>query len=324
MLFFAMHPSFASPILTTESAAGFEGSMVSIWVNYAVGDTEPQKPVAIKFTLNFDKALVEAGMPIDGVGLAGDHVQFSRVNNSSGKIDVIIVPAAGKKPLSNSQILQIPFHLKSAGGTQIGNTAISPLTFSAIEMTDEALITAGTPGVGEIRITWLDSDRDGVPDYRDVFPSNPNESVDTDGDGIGNNTDGDDDNDGMSDAYELTNGLDSLNRNDASGDKDNDGLTNLYEYQIGTLANNPDTDGDGMPDGWEVKFGLNPRRAVDAVEDPDIDGLTNLQEYQRHTDPHNPDTDGDGVKDGDEVVAGTDPNLNIPALMVIIQQLLLN
>ncbi len=64
-----------------------------------------------------------------------------------------------------------------------------------------------------------DSDGDGVVDSNDAFPTDPNESVDTDGDGIGNNADADDDGDGMPDSYEIANGLNSL-VNDASGDID--------------------------------------------------------------------------------------------------------
>ena len=45
-----------------------------------------------------------------------------------------------------------------------------------------------------------DDDNDGVSNSNDVFPQDPGESVDTDGDGIGNNADTDDDNDGVSDA----------------------------------------------------------------------------------------------------------------------------
>ena len=37
------------------------------------------------------------------------------------------------------------------------------------------------------------------PDAVDAFPLDPNETVDTDGDGIGNNTDPDDDGDGVND-----------------------------------------------------------------------------------------------------------------------------
>jgi hypothetical protein len=41
-----------------------------------------------------------------------------------------------------------------------------------------------------------------VADSADAFPLNPGESVDTDGDGIGNNADTDDDADGIPDAQD--------------------------------------------------------------------------------------------------------------------------
>ena len=44
-----------------------------------------------------------------------------------------------------------------------------------------------------------DDDNDGVANANDAFPQDPDESVDTDGDGTGNNADTDDDNDGVSD-----------------------------------------------------------------------------------------------------------------------------
>jgi len=56
-----------------------------------------------------------------------------------------------------------------------------------------------------------DSDDDGVLDGDDAFPLDPSESVDTDGDGIGNNADLDDDNDGYSDVEEIAAGTDPLN-----------------------------------------------------------------------------------------------------------------
>ncbi|WP_206485604.1 M12 family metallo-peptidase [Thalassotalea sp. G2M2-11] len=57
-----------------------------------------------------------------------------------------------------------------------------------------------------------DSDGDGVLDSEDAFPLDASESVDTDGDGIGNNADTDDDGDGVpdsSDAYPLDSSLSS-------------------------------------------------------------------------------------------------------------------
>ncbi|GAA3928632.1 PKD domain-containing protein [Litoribacillus peritrichatus] len=45
----------------------------------------------------------------------------------------------------------------------------------------------------------LDTDNDGVPDNQDAFPEDPNETQDSDQDGIGNNADTDDDNDDIAD-----------------------------------------------------------------------------------------------------------------------------
>ncbi|MGD9081295.1 MAG: fibronectin type III domain-containing protein [Desulfobacterales bacterium] len=82
-------------------------------------------------------------------------------------------------------------------------------------------------------VPYSDTDGDGVPDYQDAFPSNPAETVDTDGDGIGNNADTDDDGDGMPDTWENQYGFDPL-KDDASEDEDGDGLSNLDEYLAGT------------------------------------------------------------------------------------------
>ncbi len=76
----------------------------------------------------------------------------------------------------------------------------------------------------------VDSDSDGVSDPSDAFPNDPTETLDTDGDGIGNNADTDDDADGIPDTFENANGLNPL-VDDASEDPDGDGLTNLEEFE---------------------------------------------------------------------------------------------
>jgi hypothetical protein len=144
----------------------------------------------------------------------------------------------------------------------------------------------------------------------------------------------DSDGDGMTDEYEVANGLDP-EVNDAAGDKDGDGLTNLFEFLHGLQANNPDTDGDFLNDGAEIALGtdpLNPDTDGDGIVDgrdpnplqndsdidgdgipdqfdPDMDndGLSNDQEIALGTDPRKFDTDGDGWPDGLEVEAGSDP-----------------
>jgi M6 family metalloprotease-like protein len=57
--------------------------------------------------------------------------------------------------------------------------------------------------------------------------------TDTDSDGLCDGIDLDDDGDGLPDTWELSNGLDSLDPNDATDDPDGDGFTNMQEYERG-------------------------------------------------------------------------------------------
>ena len=111
----------------------------------------------------------------------------------------------------------------------------------------------------------------------------------------------DNDNDGMSDYWEYSYGLDFNNPNDASMDEDFDGLTNQQEFTLGTDPQSEDTDNDGLADGWEVAFNYNPLTdSGEATLDEDSDGLTNLQEFTLGTDPQLADTDQDGVIDSED------------------------
>ena len=60
------------------------------------------------------------------------------------------------------------------------------------------------------------------------LPQDPTETVDTDGDGIGDNTDTDDDGDGIEDAIETEKGTDQRS------DTDEDGLNDFTEEELGT------------------------------------------------------------------------------------------
>jgi len=92
-----------------------------------------------------------------------------------------------------------------------------------------------------------DDDGDGVPDADDAFPLDATETVDTDGDGIGNNADTDDDGDGVSDADDAF-PLDATETVDTDGDG---------------VGNNADTDddGDGVSDDDDA-FPLDSSRSV--------------------------------------------------------------
>jgi hypothetical protein len=93
-----------------------------------------------------------------------------------------------------------------------------------------------------------DDDGDGVDDTADVFPLDPTEYVDSDGDNIGDTADADDDNDGVADAAD-------------------DFPLDPTEYV--------DTDGDGIGDAADA-FPLDPTAYVDS----DGDGVVDIAAFE--------------------------------------------
>ena len=132
-------------------------------------------------------------------------------------------------------------------------------------------------------------------------------------------------------------------------DTDGDGLTDSFELLNGLNPNNPDTDGDGLFDGEEVllygtnatKISTYPVVGTDPVyvswiqnnsslvsgdmgtaikvlglkngnifRDRDSDGISDIVEYQNGYDYTKPDTDTDGMDDGFEIVRNQNP-LNV-------------
>ena len=146
----------------------------------------------------------------------------------------------------------------------------------------------------EGRSLSTDSDRDGVPDFRDLdsegdgifdnieagdvnYATPP---VDSDGDGIPDFRDLDSDGNGVLDAIEGGGDIDGDGRlNSADLDNDGDGL--LDREEVGPTPSAPrDTDSDGIPDMNEV--------------DSDNDTISDAEEDLF-------DTDADGVRDGIDI-----------------------
>ena len=157
---------------------------------------------------------------------------------------------------------------------------------------NESLDTDGD-GIGNNEDT--DDDGDGVSDEEDAFPLDPAETLDSDGDGVGNNADSDDDNDGVSDGEDAF-PLDP----DESLDTDGDGV-----------GNNADTDddGDGIPDD-EDALPLNPDESVDTDgdgigntidTDDDNDGIPDVDDAFPLNPEESTDTDEDGIGNNTDI-----------------------
>ena len=189
------------------------------------------------------------------------------------------------------------------------------------------------PNSSEIQSTWAtppDRDGDSIPDYLErqgqtiiagTYNSNP-DSWDTDGDGLSDtdeiiyyNTNpglADTDMDGLPDGWEVNNGFNPNQIDDASADPDGDNLSNLRESQLGTNPFLADSDSDGLTDGQEADVYRTNPLAADTDDDHLNDGPEVLV---YHTEPLIIDTDGDGLPDGWEVTYGLDPLSNNDAAM---------
>ncbi len=160
--------------------------------------------------------------------------------------------------------------------------------------TDEDADGDGTPNLSEMDLSLDpyngDHDGDCVADGEDAFPSDPDEWLDTDGDGVGDNADVDQDADGLSNTEEVVAGTDPVD-SDSDDDGVLDGSDNCPLH--GDSNDQTDTDDDGVGDVCD--------------DDLDNDGLSDADENALGTDPSNSDSDGDTLLDGAEVTAGTNP-----------------
>lgn len=150
-----------------------------------------------------------------------------------------------------------------------------------------------TSETATITVSFIDTDEDGIGNWKEIEMGTNPESPDTDGDGL-------------TDLEET----ETTKTNPTLADTDSDGLTDSDEL-MGSLGyiTNPligDTDGDGLSDGNEVlreTFPTNP-----LASDTDGDGLSDLNEIVLGINPTSADTDGDGLGDADEIRHGFDAN----------------
>ena len=208
----------------------------------------------------------EFGMDLFSGTIAGGYSLIGQYSHGDG--DITLTPG--------DYIVQLTDSYGDGGGS-------ATVTYSYVSGSQEAQSTPfGT-------LLDNDDDQDGTVDTEDAFPLDGTESLDTDGDGIGNNADTDDDEDGTADASDAF-PLDSTEDTDTDGDTigdnadsddDGDGVDDVSEETGCEL--NADCDADGVNDG-------NDAFPLDATEDTDTDG-------DGIGDNADIDDDGDGVSD---------------------------
>ncbi|MDA7881110.1 hypothetical protein N9A94_02275 [Akkermansiaceae bacterium] len=251
------------------SAAEYDGTDADLardWIGVdaraAQSGNGTATPTSIRFT--FD------GVP------AGSYLYSSfhhDVNNQSGDFDVLLTDANNAGSLYDSRTMT---------ASNVGMNPGAGQTLHVLPSTFNAVITSN--GFDPIVLVYQ-----GVE-------TNATQTSFVGINGFDLITATDSDGDGLTDEYEIENGLDHTVA-DSGDDEDMDDLTNLEEFQLGTEPDVADTDDDGANDGEEIAAGSNP-----FVQDTDGDGLLDGPELDLGSDPTNIDSDGDGFLDG------TDPD----------------
>lgn len=209
-------------------------------------------------------------------------------------------------PIENDEALGLPILFAEAvldgkplvrhGRKHKANHPVHTTLYNQVAI--EAITAGFAPTLPGYNPGELDTDHDGVPDDKDVFPTDPKESVDTDKDGIGNNSDDDIDGDG------------AINSED--DDDDGDGTVDSEDGDDNGDGHPDDADHDGVPDEKDA-FPMDPKESVDtdkdgkgnnSDDDIDGDGAINSEDDDDDgdgaVDSEDGDDDGDGVSDSDE------------------------
>lgn len=104
----------------------------------------------------------------------------------------------------------------SQWATEVINVTTITADYESYDILGNPRIVGGSIDLGAYEYAPLqDADGDGISDANDDFPNDPSETLDTDGDGLGDNEDSDDDGDGVDDSVEIAAGTDPKQYNTA-------------------------------------------------------------------------------------------------------------
>ena len=218
-------------------------SLTDIKVTLAGGDTEaPSQPANLSATNSGDGTVSLAwGASEDNIGVA-DYVVY--VNGSMGS--TVSANTAEIVDLDASIDNELYVVARDpAGNTSNQSDTVTVFATNSVDIDDDGVGDSldqcpNTPSGETVDAngcapSQLDSDGDGVDDASDAFPNDASETLDTDGDGVGNNADLDDDGDGYSDSEELAAGTDPLSSESVPSESDGaSGGLPVWLYYIAT------------------------------------------------------------------------------------------
>jgi|GEM_PF-1652149 len=190
-------PNGMVPIMTSEYAKQLDQNTTPYVVSdLKQGFVNGEAVSAVDFASTFSTTLAQgkALLPlvVEGAG-------WSAIKIDDTHIRVVLMDQGYLDPQKRDAVIKLQ--------TVQAESAVDILSKKTLEFTDNSLalsVPAGSVRLVDITLkqplgNTADSDSDGVIDSEDAFPNDPSETVDTDGDGIGNNADCDDDGDKVND-----------------------------------------------------------------------------------------------------------------------------
>lgn len=166
-------------------------------------------------------------------------------------LDSYVMGSNSSSGLAHHYVLRVPM---DSVGTRAANHARTgdQLQFFASSLTGDELLATATAGergqITQLKLGMVDTDNDNIDDEIDNCRNFTNQNqANSDNDSAGDVCDDypqnpqettDSDNDGMGDNFETTHGFNPLNPADASQDADQDGISNLAEFNAGSNPRN--------------------------------------------------------------------------------------
>ena len=187
------------------TALPFNGTLLTLATLNGEGTLAPSEAIS-PLLATFEDALTDLVLTTV-VDPERDRELLSRTASAALRLGRLLSPLAPEALAApaNAPLLSLALGASAVGGSLLADLLAGPedALLAPVEVSTraeaEAALLALLAEAPTLR-TVVDLDGDGTPFAGDAFPFNPEEALDSDGDGIGNNADLDDDGDGIADS----------------------------------------------------------------------------------------------------------------------------